>query len=202
MPGFLAQAPQSSLSVPEENFKNQYFGDGPPFSTTSATFLDNKMDRICLPNVVHGICLDLCGVHVPRSCSRPVGHLQLQRNRWNWQKYLIQHTDFNPQLLVSVMRMAMLLPVASGIAQLKWDWYRNRHSLADIEVYDDAMVGVAGSLKLLAKRRFWQLLLSSPHPFSIPLFVCYWEHHSNVQFTGISRRSELCSPFSLLPSKL
>jgi len=57
--------------------------------------------------------------------------------------------------LVSSMRTAMLVPVASAVAQLKWTWFRRYRTLADIEVYDDATRGVVGSVMMLTKRRFW-----------------------------------------------
>ena len=58
-------------------------------------------------------------------------------------------------ILVSIMRTAMLLPVASGIAQLKWAWYRNRRKLDDMESFDEAARGVVGSLHILRKPRLW-----------------------------------------------
>lgn len=58
---------------------------------------------------------------------------------------------------VSSMRTAMLLPVASGIAQLKWNWFNRQRQLSDIEVFDDASRGIVGSIKLLARPRFWSV---------------------------------------------
>lgn len=41
--------------------------------------------------------------------------------------------------LVTLMRAFMLLPIASGIAQLKWHWFHGqRNRLSDIEIFDDA----------------------------------------------------------------
>lgn len=57
--------------------------------------------------------------------------------------------------LVTLMRTFMLLPIASGIAQLKWHWFHHqRHPLSDIEVFDDATRGVGGSLRMILKPRF------------------------------------------------
>jgi Protein of unknown function (DUF3176) len=57
--------------------------------------------------------------------------------------------------LVTSMKTAMLLPVASGIAQLKWKWFEDEKKLADVEVFDDATRGPVGSLQLLFRPKFW-----------------------------------------------
>lgn len=57
--------------------------------------------------------------------------------------------------LVSLMRIAKLLPVTSAIAQLKWNWYKKPNRLSDIEVHGDATRGPYGSIKMLTTPRFW-----------------------------------------------
>lgn len=155
MPGYLAQAPRSPSSVPEKNFKSQYFEDEPPFQPpaprswvtrwTGYVYRTWFMEFIAIFVAFTFLALALGLLAIFNS------KLIDETGTGIWSSTPTATLNF----LVAVMRTAMLLPVASGIAQLKWDWYRNRHSPADIEVYDDAMVGVAGSLKLLAKRRFW-----------------------------------------------
>jgi hypothetical protein len=58
----------------------------------------------------------------------------------------------------TIMRTAMLLPVATALAQLQWSWFQTEKALLDIETFDDATRGVFGSVLLLTKmgkRRFW-----------------------------------------------
>jgi Protein of unknown function (DUF3176) len=60
--------------------------------------------------------------------------------------------------LTTVMRTAMLLPVATALAQLQWSWFQTERELLDIETFDDATRGVLGSFILLTKMgkgRFW-----------------------------------------------
>ena len=56
-------------------------------------------------------------------------------------------------LLTTVMKAAMMIPVASGLGQLKWIWFKKRRVLRDFERYDDASRGVLGALKLLISLR-------------------------------------------------
>ena len=58
----------------------------------------------------------------------------------------------------TVMRTAMLLPVATALAQLQWSWFQTERELLDIETFEDATRGVLGSFILLTKMgkgRFW-----------------------------------------------
>lgn len=60
--------------------------------------------------------------------------------------------------LTTILRTAMLLPVATALAQLQWSWFESKRPLTDMEVYDDATRGVAGSflfLMKMTKRRSW-----------------------------------------------
>lgn len=60
--------------------------------------------------------------------------------------------------LTTVMRTAMLLPVATALAQLQWSWFQTERELLDIETFADATRGVLGSFVLLTKMgkgRFW-----------------------------------------------
>jgi len=63
-------------------------------------------------------------------------------------------------ILVSLMRTAMLLAVASGIAQLKWLWYKKRNKLADMETFDEAARGVVGASRLLCQPHLWYVKLT------------------------------------------
>lgn len=57
--------------------------------------------------------------------------------------------------LNTVTKAAMLMPVASGIAQLRWKWFKRERLLADMESFDDASRGFWGSVKFLFKVPFW-----------------------------------------------
>lgn len=52
-------------------------------------------------------------------------------------------------LMSTVMKAAMLLPVATSISQLTWNWFKSHRRLIDIERFDEASRGMLGSLQLL-----------------------------------------------------
>lgn len=61
-------------------------------------------------------------------------------------------------VLVTLMRTAMVLPVGTALAQLQWSWFTTEQQLADMETFADATRGPFGSMILLSKmtqRRFW-----------------------------------------------
>lgn len=61
-------------------------------------------------------------------------------------------------ILITIMRTAMILPVGTALAQLQWSWFKTEQQLADMETFADATRGPFGSLILLSKmtqRRFW-----------------------------------------------
>ncbi|KAK8096130.1 hypothetical protein PG999_014152 [Apiospora kogelbergensis] len=49
----------------------------------------------------------------------------------------------------TIAKAALVMPVAEGISQLKWLWFRSKGSLEDIQKFDEASRGSWGSLKLL-----------------------------------------------------
>ncbi|KAK8039860.1 hypothetical protein PG993_008271 [Apiospora rasikravindrae] len=49
----------------------------------------------------------------------------------------------------TIAKAALVIPVAEGISQLKWIWFRSKGSLEDIQKFDEASRGSWGSLKLL-----------------------------------------------------
>lgn len=56
---------------------------------------------------------------------------------------------------ITIMKAAIMVPVASSIGQLKWHWYRNTRKLEGMEHFDEASRGVLGSLTLLLRLKFW-----------------------------------------------
>jgi hypothetical protein len=56
--------------------------------------------------------------------------------------------------LAQVAQSALMAPVASCIGQLKWHWLQKGHRTYDVDIYDDASRGPAGSL--------WILLTTKP----------------------------------------
>lgn len=61
-------------------------------------------------------------------------------------------------MLITLMRIAMVLPVGTALAQLQWSWFKTEQKLVDMETFADATRGPFGSLILLSKltkRRFW-----------------------------------------------
>jgi hypothetical protein len=57
--------------------------------------------------------------------------------------------------LNTITKAAMLMPVASAIAQLRWTWFQEERALSDLETFDEASRGFWGSVKLLFKLRLW-----------------------------------------------
>ncbi|KAI1330236.1 hypothetical protein F5Y16DRAFT_363512 [Xylariaceae sp. FL0255] len=60
-------------------------------------------------------------------------------------------------ILTSVMKAAILFPVARGISELKWIWYSRPRPLGDIDRWDAASKGPLGSFLLICR-----------HPTSFP----------------------------------
>ena len=56
-------------------------------------------------------------------------------------------------LFATISKAALLLPVAEGLGQLKWNWFRNPRPLADIVIFDSASRGPWGALQLILKGR-------------------------------------------------
>lgn len=52
-----------------------------------------------------------------------------------------------------VAQTTMLIPIAQGISQLKWQWFHNRHTLNTMQLFDDASRGPWGALRLLVSTR-------------------------------------------------
>lgn len=56
-------------------------------------------------------------------------------------------------ILVTIIKVAIVVPLAEGISQLKWSWYKRReNALADMVVFDSASRGIFGASRLLFTR--------------------------------------------------
>jgi len=59
-------------------------------------------------------------------------------------------------LFVTIMKGAMAVPLAEGISQLEWSWFRSRdHELKDFVAFDEASRGPWGAGKLILLFRTW-----------------------------------------------
>lgn len=72
--------------------------------------------------------------------------------------------DLTPNTLVSALAevavTTMTLPVAEGIGQLKWVWFRSGdRKLEDLELYELASRGSLGRFNILLRRRLWYVFL-------------------------------------------
>jgi hypothetical protein len=54
-------------------------------------------------------------------------------------------------LLASVATFSLIVPITAGLSQLKWLWFRERRSLADFQVLENASRGLTGSISLLLR---------------------------------------------------
>lgn len=56
-------------------------------------------------------------------------------------------------ILITVIKAAVVVPLAEGISQLKWSWYKRRdQTLKDIVTFDEASRGAFGASKLVLSR--------------------------------------------------
>ena len=67
------------------------------------------------------------------------------------------HSGLTLNTITSVLRqiaqMALLVPIAEGISQLKWLWFTTKKPIADIQDFDEGSRGPIDSVLLLWKRR-------------------------------------------------
>jgi hypothetical protein len=62
--------------------------------------------------------------------------------------------NFVVSLILSIAIPALMLPVASSVAQLKWIWFsRGSRPLDHLEIFDEASRGTIGSMAFLWKMR-------------------------------------------------
>ena len=54
-------------------------------------------------------------------------------------------------LLASIATFSLIVPITAGLSQLKWLWFREKRSLADFQIIEDASRGPAGSISLLLR---------------------------------------------------
>jgi hypothetical protein len=74
----------------------------------------------------------------------------------NWQiksKYSSHKLTVTINSVISIfstlVKSTLLIPVAAGLSQLKWVWFRNGHRLSDFSVFDSSVRGPLGSFMLL-----------------------------------------------------
>ena len=49
----------------------------------------------------------------------------------------------------TLTRLAITVPIVAGLSQLKWLWFRERHRLRDIDIFDQASRDPVGAWRLL-----------------------------------------------------
>jgi uncharacterized protein DUF3176 len=54
-------------------------------------------------------------------------------------------------LLASISTFSLIIPITAGLSQLKWLWFREKRSLADFQILDNASRGPTGSISLLLR---------------------------------------------------
>ncbi|KAF6822860.1 hypothetical protein CPLU01_11754 [Colletotrichum plurivorum] len=59
-------------------------------------------------------------------------------------------------LLSTIARTAFTIPVAEGLSQCKWNWFKQKpRPLRDLDLFDQASRGPWGSLSLLVRTKGW-----------------------------------------------
>ncbi|KAF3799379.1 hypothetical protein GCG54_00001421, partial [Colletotrichum gloeosporioides] len=69
-----------------------------------------------------------------------------------WPKYLPINSLM--AIFTAVFKASLIMPVAEGLGQLKWEWFNQPRRLADVVLFDDASRGPWGSLVLIVKQTF------------------------------------------------
>ncbi|KID82277.1 hypothetical protein MGU_10386 [Metarhizium guizhouense ARSEF 977] len=70
---------------------------------------------------------------------------------WDWKMPLSINATVS--ILSALFKGSLALPVTEGISQLKWIWFfKKRHSLADLDLFDKASRGVWGSILMLCRQ--------------------------------------------------
>ena len=83
----------------------------------------------------------------------------------------------NISLMITIVKGAALIPVASCLGQLKWRRFKvgsQWRELRDLEYFDGASRGSLGSLRLLVRLRFWYVRVS------FHLILVTWECVGNL----------------------
>lgn len=52
-------------------------------------------------------------------------------------------------LFATIMKSGLIVPVAAGISQLKWNWFYRGHPVTDFQLFDSAKQGPLGAVTLL-----------------------------------------------------
>ena len=55
-------------------------------------------------------------------------------------------------VFTAILKASMMLPIAEGVSQIKWLWFRQARPLIDLETFDSASRGPWGCILLLCKR--------------------------------------------------
>jgi hypothetical protein len=78
--------------------------------------------------------------------------VQNERSLPHWPSQISVNTLLS--VLVTIMKAAMVIPIAEGLSQLKWSWFRKDRPLQDIVAFDEASRGTYGVSKLFFSFQF------------------------------------------------
>jgi len=72
--------------------------------------------------------------------------------------------------LEAICRVSLVVPLTEGLAQLKWNWFaRRQRPLSDLQAFEDASRGTAGSIKFIFQRKGRALGMSA----AVALLTCF-----------------------------
>lgn len=95
----------------------------------------------------------------------------------------------NIALMITVIKGAALIPVASALGQLKWRRFGKYRGLNDMDIFDDASRGTLGSIRLMWHLKFWYVLITlslfSPQQLPLPFQIrclkyIYFRAYQNI----------------------
>lgn len=92
--------------------------------------------------LISAIALAIIGIILSTTQEKPLPHWPL-------------HITINAviSIMATLTKATILVPIAAGIGQLKWLWFKEPQCLNDIQVFDESSRGLLGSLKLLKMSR-------------------------------------------------
>lgn len=92
-----------------------------------------------------------------------------QKSLSQWHSRLSLNTII--AVLSQLVQACLLLPIARGISQLQWLWYRKNKPLADMSYFDEGSRGLIDSLLLLSKRYTSLLVWLGVIPMILQAFI-------------------------------
>lgn len=146
-----------SRDSPESDFSHEYLGSSFDQDTTKEQPSNNKASENRRRNHIGAWWQEIlcCGISVVAFIA-----LVVFLNAYNgkplpkWPSGITSNAVV--ALLSTISRTAFVIPVAEGLSQCKWNWFKLKaRPLTDFDLFDQASRGPWGSLSLLTRTKGW-----------------------------------------------